>query len=99
MEMLMNQTSVNWEGEEKRKDYASLALLIQTAVKEAVAESVQQHPLTADEIHWVRMAIEAEANKAAFRKAVIEKTFIGLISAATLGAGAWLVEYFMRHWK
>ena len=68
-------------------------------IKAAVSEAVQEHPLSPDEVHWVRMAIEAEATKAAFRKAVIEKTFVGLISAATLGLGAWSVEYFMRHWK
>jgi len=68
-------------------------------VKTAVNEAVEAHPLSPDEVHWVRMAIEAEASKAAFRKAVIEKTFVGLISAATLGAGAWLVDFFVRHWK
>lgn len=68
-------------------------------VKHAVSEAVEAHPLSPDEVHWVRMAIEAEANKAAFRKAVIEKTFVGLISAATLGAGAWLIDFFMKHWK
>jgi hypothetical protein len=68
-------------------------------VKNAVNEAVEAHPLSPDEVHWVRMAIEAEATKAAFRKAVIEKTFVGLISAATLGAGAWLVDFFLKHWK
>lgn len=68
-------------------------------VKSAVSEAVEAHPLSPDEVHWVRMAIESEATKAAFRKAVIEKTFVGLISAATLGAGAWLVDFFLKHWK
>lgn len=68
-------------------------------LRTAVAEAVEAHPLSNDEVQWVRMAIEAEANKAAFRKAVIEKTFVGLISAATLAGGAWLVDFFVRHWK
>lgn len=68
-------------------------------VKHAVSEAVEAHPLSPDEVHWVRMAIEAEANKAAFRKAVIEKTFVGLISAGALAGGAWLVDFFVRHWK
>ena len=68
-------------------------------VKHAVSEAVEAHPLSPDEVHWVRMAIEAEANKAAFRKAVIEKTFVGLISAAALAGGAWLVDFFVSHWK
>lgn len=68
-------------------------------VKTAVNQAVEQHPLSPDEVHWVRMAIEAEANKAAFRKAVIEKTFVGLISAGALAGGAWVVDFFVRHWK
>lgn len=68
-------------------------------VKSAVSEAVEAHPLSPEEVHWVRMAIEAEANKAAFRKAVIEKTFVGLISAAALAGGAWVVDFFVSHWK
>ena len=43
-------------------------------VKSAVNEAVEAHPLSPEEVHWVRMAIQAEAERAAFRKAVIEKT-------------------------
>lgn len=68
-------------------------------VKSAVNEAVEAHPLSPDEVHWVRMAIENEANKAAFRKAVIEKTFVGLISAGGLAAGAWVLDFIARHWK
>lgn len=68
-------------------------------VKEAVNQAVEAHPLSPQEVTWVRMAIEAEANRAAFRKAVIEKTFVGLISAGALAGGAWVVDFFVRHWK
>jgi hypothetical protein len=51
-------------------------------VKTAVSEAVEQHPLSPEEVHWVRMAIKAEANRAEFRKAVIEKTLAGLAIAA-----------------
>jgi len=51
-------------------------------VKTAVSEAVEQHPLSQEEVHWVRMAIKAEANRAEFRKAVIEKTLAGLAIAA-----------------
>jgi len=50
-------------------------------VKTAVNEAVESHPLSPDEVHWVRMAIKAEANRAVFRKAVIEKTLAGLAIA------------------
>lgn len=48
-------------------------------VKTAVSEAVEAHPLSPEEVHWVRMAIQAEANRAAFRKAVIEKTLGSLV--------------------
>jgi len=95
----MNEISANWTSEDRRKDYASLALLIQTAVKEAVAESVQQHPLSDDEVHWVRMAIKAEADRAALRKAIIEKTLTSLLWLAIVALGGWLVDYVTGHWR
>jgi hypothetical protein len=99
MEMLMNQTSVNWEGEEKRKDYASLALLIQTTVKQAVFEAVESHPLSDEEVHWVRMAIKAEADRAALRKAIIEKTLTSLLWIGIVALGGWIVDYVAGHWR
>ena len=68
-------------------------------LKEVVKEAVETHPLSEDEIRWVRLAIEAEAQKKAFRQAVIDKTLIGLFSAALLWAGSKLVETFLAHWK
>lgn len=47
-------------------------------VKEAVSSSVAVHPLSAEEIHWVRLAIEAEAKRAQLRDAIIQKTLVGL---------------------
>ena len=64
-------------------------------VKQAVNEAVEQHPLSPDEVHWVRMAIQAEANRAAFRKAVIEKTLAGLALAAAIA----LAGIFMSGFK
>jgi len=54
-------------------------------LKTAVAEAVEHHPLTDEEIQWVRMAIKAEADRAAFRKAVIEKTVGTLFLMAIVG--------------
>ena len=68
-------------------------------VKHAVSEAVEAHPLSPDEVHWVRMAIEAEASKAACRKTVIEKTFVGLVSAGVLALGTYIVRVFLEHWK
>ena len=95
----MNDTTANWTGEDRRKDFASLTTLIQTTVKQAVADAVEAHPLSDDEVHWVRMAIKAEAKRAELRDAVINKSLAGLAWMALAGVGTWAVDFFMRHWK
>ena len=70
-----------------------------TLLKEVISEAVESHPLSDDEVKWVRLAIEAEAKRAAFHKAVIEKTFIGLLSSAAIGLIMYGVEMFRTHWK
>lgn len=68
-------------------------------LKEVVLEAVEAHPLSDEEVQWVRMAIQAEAKRAAFRQAVIDKTFIGLMSSAAIGLVMYSVEFFRSHWK
>jgi hypothetical protein len=68
-------------------------------LKEVITETVEQHPLSDDEVKWVRLAIEAEAKRAAFRKAVIEKTFIGLMSSAAIAVVMYALDMFKTHWK
>lgn len=68
-------------------------------VKEAVSSSVVVHPLSQEEIHWVRLAIKAEAERAAFRKAVIEKSLITLAVAALTWLGYFLVDVFQTYWQ
>ena len=62
-------------------------------VKNAVNEAVEQHPLSPDEVHWVRMAIQAEADRAAFRKAVIDKSLAGVIWMILATGGGYLVDF------
>lgn len=68
-------------------------------LKEVIQEAVETHPLSDEEIQWVRMAIASEAKRAAFRQAVIDKTFIGLMSSAAIGLIMYGVEFFKSHWK
>jgi hypothetical protein len=68
-------------------------------LKEVVSEYAQTHPLSSDEIEWVRMAIRSEADRAKLRKAIIEKSLAGLIWVALLTGGGWLVDYVASHWK
>jgi hypothetical protein len=72
---------------------------LKSLLKEVITETVEQHPLSDDEVKWVRLAIEAEAKRAAFRKAVIEKTFIGLMSSAAIAVVMYALDMFKTHWK
>lgn len=55
-------------------------------VKSAVNQAVEQHPLSPEEVQWVRMAIQAEAERAQLRKAIIEKTLGALVLMVIVGA-------------
>lgn len=68
-------------------------------VRQAVAQSVQSHPLSPEETQWVRMAIQAEAERAELRKAIIDKTLAGLVWIGIVAAGGWVVDYISSHWK
>ena len=72
---------------------------LKSLLKEVISEAIEAHPLSDDEIHWVRMAIKAEADRAALRKAIIEKTLSGLVWLALLWAGGKTVEYVVAHWR
>ena len=68
-------------------------------LKTAISEAVETHPLSQEEIDWVRMAIKAEAERAALRKASIEKSLAGLVWMALATGGGYMVDFFIRHWK
>jgi len=72
-----------------------LISLVTTAVESAVVNN----RLSPDEIHWVRMAIQAEAERASLRKAIIEKSLAGLMWIAIVAAGGWLVDFVTSHWR
>ena len=67
-------------------------------VKEAITEAVEVHPLTPDEVQWVRLAIKAEVERAELRKAIIEKTLTGLVWTALCALGVYFVDWFQSHW-
>lgn len=68
-------------------------------LKEVIAEVIEQHPLTDDEVQWVRLAIQEQARKAAFRQAVIDKTLLGLLSSGILWAMYQIVDVVRNHWR
>lgn len=68
-------------------------------VRDAVSQAVEAHPLSPDEVHWVRMAIQAEAERAELRKAIIQKSLAGLAWMALSGISVWAIGFFTDHWK
>jgi hypothetical protein len=68
-------------------------------VKNAVSEAVEAHPLSPDEVHWVRMAIQAEAERAQLRKAIIEKSLTSLVWMAICGVGILMWSGFKDYIK
>lgn len=71
--------------------------VIREWIREAVQESMPQNTLSADEHVWVKLAIQREAQMIAFRRAVIEKTLIGLVWAGIIGLGIVVREYLIAH--
>jgi hypothetical protein len=53
--------------------------------------------LSEDEERWVKMAIQKEAQSIELRKAIIEKTLIGLVWAFFIGAGYVLLDFLRGH--
>ncbi len=68
---------------------------IQSAILEASKQNIYSAQLSEEEHRWVKLAIQAEADKIRFRKAVIEKTLAGLIWLAIIGVGSalWQLIY------
>ena len=65
---------------------------------EAVKAGLQAHPLSPDEVMWVRLAIQASVERAELRRAVIEKTLAGLVWTGLCAAGLFAISYFNAHW-
>lgn len=76
-------------------DHDTLRALIRDAVADAMPGAI----LSADEHAWVKLAIQREAQAIAFRRAVIEHTFKGLLLAGILAAVAFAREYVITHWR
>ena len=53
--------------------------------------------LSEDEQRWVKMAIQKEAQSIELRKAIIEKTWTGLIWMALVGLGSIFLQWAAAH--
>lgn len=71
--------------------------VLRDSILSAVREAMPTALLSDDEHRWVKLAIQREAESAAFRRAVIEKSFIGLVWAGIVGLGLIIREYAIAH--
>ena len=67
--------------------------LSRETIREAVIDAMPSALLTDDQHRWVELAIQKEAQTIAFRRAVIEKTTLGLVWAALVAIGLIVKEY------
>lgn len=71
--------------------------MMRESVSAAVREAMPNTLLSEEEHRWVKLAIEKEAQAIAFRRAVIEKSLLGLIWAGVVGLGFVVREYAIAH--
>ena len=87
-----------YSGDKRIVNNTEMIELIQATIKETIIQVAIEHPLTPEEITWVRLAIKAEGKRDAFRQAVIDKTLTGLIVTMLGALGVYLLQYFNTHW-
>jgi hypothetical protein len=63
----------------------------------AIACAQPTPQLTDEEVQYVKLAIQREAQSIELRKAIIEKTITGLIWLALLGLGGIFLEWAKAH--
>lgn len=71
------------------------------SIMQAVREAMPRAVLTEEQHRWVELAIQAQAERAALRKAIIEKSLLGLVWATIAGLVVMAREYAIAHgmWK
>ena len=64
-----------------------------------ITEAIKAIPnvLSDDEHRWVRMAIQKEAQSIAFRTAIIEKSFLGVIAMFGVGIVYVVADFLKNH--
>ena len=76
-----------------KQEREELVAEIAVAVRIRATDTV----LTDDELRWVRLAIQREAQSIELRKAIIEKSLAGLVWMCILGIGSVLLSWATAH--
>jgi len=84
-------TEQPYHGPERRANF-DREIFVADIVK-AIKDS-QPAALDEEELRWVRLAIQAEAQRIRVRQAIIEKTLTGLVWMALIAVGYVLLDYF-----
>jgi|GEM_PF-1684464 len=80
---------------EDRRDYTHLVQAIVEALNARQCDA--QNCLTEEEKRWVKLAIKDQADRAALRQAVIEKSLAGLVWSGLVGIGILFMDYIKSH--
>lgn len=86
--------------ERRKEDREEIIAVLRDELVVAIQEIVtvaasKEHTLTPEEAEWVRLAIKAEAERAALRKAIIEKTLTGLVWSAICVIGVYIWDHMV----
>lgn len=63
----------------------------------AIRSRATDTTLTEEELRWVRLAIQKEAQSIELRKAIIEKSLAGLVWMCILGVGSVFLQWATAH--
>lgn len=75
--------------QEREELAAEIAAAVRIRVKDA--------GLSDEEMRWVRLAIQREAQSIELRKAIIEKSLAGLVWMCVLGVGSVFMSWAAQH--
>jgi len=76
-----------------KQEREELAAEIAAAIRSRHSDTL----LTDDELRWVRLAIQKEAQSIELRKAIIEKSLIGLAWMCIVGVGSVFMSWATAH--
>lgn len=66
-------------------------------IAQAVRPRANEPQISAEQLQWVNLAIQKEAQSIKLRQAIIEKTLGGLVWAAIVGIGWAIVGWATQH--
>ena len=66
-------------------------------VAEATRPKTPKPQISEEQLHWVNLAIQKEAQSNRLREAIIEKTITSLVWSAFVGVAYLILDFFKNH--